>query len=1051
MRGVRRILVGLAVALSLPCAGLARGAGHAPASAATGITDSLAIPGGARAIARVIGLDAARPRGVVLLDVIRVIYEVDEGVDKKLDRRRAALRGYLEAIAAFERARLLLPGGSLALKLAEQPATRSSVETFARSLGTSLDESGRTYRLVASDSERDTARRRWLKEAGLDLDSLVRDVNAGNSVKPALPSDEVPLPAAAAAWLAAADPPSEFAGCLAAVLLGDRRLSLAYYGLSSLDADTRAFLTSEPNRFKRLITRLRASVLASRGRSLRIRDGLVEVPGGPEAAPMWEGMVGARVTDPFSFVLSLLERDDGRLALFYDTVGHLAPPAQRYVLGAGIPDIWARLHKLRELYGAFQAALVGWEPEARPFLRVVDDAAYVLMVTRMGPDGGVAPPAGRRFWQFVFDSPEVFSRTTPPVRGLERDQPMDALALIDLMCVVNTSIRLQRVEAWQFAQRVFGAAPPGAMMDVAVAVRGLARFRLLVLTLERMGIRDPAVYAAAVRNAQRLAGIADPGRIAVSLAQFQGALAVIERARFGRVITIDTASRLVTELSELELTPDDEYLGALGAWLDDRLLPAFDIAPGPPPSFRDPPGPAEYRAIGAMAGLGRTDAAAPMVQWEGLRYRIDPGAAELERLVKIRRKQGGPSLDAVLAFVREVNALRTSVTRPAELPARVAAIRTAFAGAGRAAPSVQAEAPRVAMATLGEWVSDALNDIQKHAGARDLARLERDALPLRRAADHLVAAELTSLAYAPHLGDPDGSALLAGDPALRHDFGETERNADLRLMVAWREPVERIGGAGGWRASGSLLGLDIGLSRLWLRRVANDSLSVPPTVSDSDRAAVTASAVLLNIFDMTDEGQAEVADAVRRGRARADALRADRRGLAEIVRQAGFGEWRREALPWSLDHEPDRAADYFSMADLYRIGAAESPSAALPDGWGASRYSFEGCLCVRFPTAEPWENYTGMKGRVLVVSQVNDSVLRVAEVLAELGLPARLSRAMMAYATQDVLDGMRPPTIDDWATIVASARRIPRARMEDYVAALTTGGPLMPAEGDVRQ
>ena len=40
---------------------------------------------------------------------------------------------------------------------------------------------------------------------------------------------------------------------------------------------------------------------------------------------------------------------------------------------------------------------------------------------------------------------------------------------------------------------------------------------------------------------------------------------------------------------------------------------------------------------------------------------------------------------------------------------------------------------------------------------------------------------------------------------------------------------------------------------------------------------------------------------------------------------------------------------------------------------------------------------------------------------------------------------MRTTDADDWLTIIRTAQRWPQSKIEDYVAALAAGGPLIPA------
>ena len=79
-------------------------------------------------------------------------------------------------------------------------------------------------------------------------------------------------------------------------------------------------------------------------------------------------------------------------------------------------------------------------------------------------------------------------------------------------------------------------------------------------------------------------------------------------------------------------------------------------------------------------------------------------------------------------------------------------------------------------------------------------------------------------------------------------------------------------------------------------------------------------------------------------------------------------------------------------------------------------------------------------------SAVPDLNLRVAELMAELKVPAALFGAVLAYATQDFIDGAPALYDDDWAGIVQFAGQLSRERIEDYVAALVAAGPVREAD-----
>ena len=75
---------------------------------------------------------------------------------------------------------------------------------------------------------------------------------------------------------------------------------------------------------------------------------------------------------------------------------------------------------------------------------------------------------------------------------------------------------------------------------------------------------------------------------------------------------------------------------------------------------------------------------------------------------------------------------------------------------------------------------------------------------------------------------------------------------------------------------------------------------------------------------------------------------------------------------------------------------------------------------------------------------VPDLSLLVAEALHQRHLPAVLARSMLLVATPDYLDRVAVAHEDDWLTLVSDVQRILPPRIDDYLASVTTGGPLVP-------
>jgi hypothetical protein len=82
-----------------------------------------------------------------------------------------------------------------------------------------------------------------------------------------------------------------------------------------------------------------------------------------------------------------------------------------------------------------------------------------------------------------------------------------------------------------------------------------------------------------------------------------------------------------------------------------------------------------------------------------------------------------------------------------------------------------------------------------------------------------------------------------------------------------------------------------------------------------------------------------------------------------------------------------------------------------------------------------------------IAAGVADLHLQVAVMLKELNLPAALARVILSGAVQDFVDDVRPMDDGDWLALSQRARVMSRERLEDYIAAATATGPLVPDTG----
>jgi hypothetical protein len=419
---------------------------------------------------------------------------------------------------------------------------------------------------------------------------------------------------------------------LAGAVLEERGASLLYRGLFQLDPATLTFIKGDVELLRALHDGSEA--FAAFAGSLMIRDGHVAVPGGLDAVPLWEDIVGEAVARPERFIPRLLTKDDGSVAALFDAVAHLEAPVQRFALGLNQTGARRRLEQMNALRRAFGAEPRWWHSNLGSYRRSLVDPARVLGSVAVDASGHLARPSGRRFWAAVFG----------PARSVPKDGEVDAAWLVEAVGRGSPETRRERLTQLTLAQRVFGDAPESSQRDVTAALRGLATCPALVLTLDRMDVRDPALYVAALDAADRLAVVRDRARRLESLSQLQATLALLDRARtWARALDSDAAATLLRSLFAVVAT-DHGYSGAIARWWEATLLPTLRRAT----HAADVSMPRELILAHALSGVRFDAGERQAFEWEGLPYRSDPGSEELRHFQEVRWRQGGPSLDDAL-------------------------------------------------------------------------------------------------------------------------------------------------------------------------------------------------------------------------------------------------------------------------------------------------------------------------------------------------------------------------------------------------------------------
>ncbi len=863
------------------------------------------------------------------------------------------------------------------------------------------------------------------------LFSLAQPGPRGGHDNPAVTSasDLVPVPLTADIWGRAIFHRKIEREELVGAIVSDHTAALLCHGLGALDDQTLQYFADHSSLLNRLAERSAPAFAAFSG-SLHIRANRVEPPGGPDATPLWEGVVGEKVSRPEAFIAKLFEVNEGRLAYLFDTIGQLDPARRAFALGLWMPDPAVRLERFKVLSSAGLNAYRDWHLRTLPFNRASYDLAMTLMRVSVDDKGAPRQPSARSFWARVFGGHELTDDPARLLHGLD-EEPIDAAWLAVAVGAGDLRQRLDRLDRLALGQRLFYS--PDDRAEALLALRALGRYRMLVLTLERIGVTSPGVYVAAARKAARLSAF-EGHRGFLIQAQFQGALTLIARMRAVRTIDVPAAEKLIQQVVSLPLSEDGRYLGAIANWLREtlKMLPAAENL--------------DWTLRAALSGPAAGVSGATRLTWEGQRYRLDLGAAERMRLERVREKQEALPVDVPLDLAhagRVIGAERASIADAQAVLTRLSTIakdvpeRTKREEEDNVPQGLAV--PPEAHAALRRTI----DELSKAIRNNDTKRFARIAEPLLELSDQLLSQNLLSIAYALDLGDPDGTILLADDVSHRHDFGFSAKDAEVRARTAWMVPHQDVSPGVPWHVTGSLLGLDIALSPLALRRINVERVLEAPRLTSNQRDGFSFSVAMMNPFSLRDADSEAIAEAIESGRRRVAALTGP--GDLEVVAaELSLDGARRRSLAWAFVHDRGRLESMVTLSELMVLGGARLDTL---DAWGTSMLFTMGCLCSRLTPPGRWLTLFGRPQLGMTAAGMPDVHLQVAVRLRELRMPAALARVVLSAAVQDFIDAVRPSAEVDWITMTRAARGITREQIEDYLAAATAAGPLVPDNG----
>ena len=226
-------------------------------------------------------------------------------------------------------------------------------------------------------------------DSGFPLPDLERTLQGGKAFEYPFDSSPVPVLFAEQDWMKAiAKNAGEKNGDLLDTILSDASGARLYWALSRMDLETSQVLQRSIGLEKLLPY---AAVLDFYGRSLCIRNGRVNVPGGTAAEAAWKDLVGASPDAPGPFVSKLVAKDKGWLAAYFDVLSRVSGTQQAYFTDS---------RRLRLFYAGLRTPDPS-VPATRGFYRPAP--GLLLLVTRLPLDSDGEPlvPGNLAVWREI--------------------------------------------------------------------------------------------------------------------------------------------------------------------------------------------------------------------------------------------------------------------------------------------------------------------------------------------------------------------------------------------------------------------------------------------------------------------------------------------------------------------------------------------------------------------------------------------------------------------------------------------------------------------------
>src|SRR4051812_5944017 len=330
-------------------------------------------------------------------------------------------------------------------------------------------------------------------DSGFPLPALEEALRRGEPFTHPYASSRVPLLFKEADWRGAVRQNKRRSYDVVELFLYHPALARLYWALSRIDPETRDTLQQSVG-LKKLLPL--AADLDFYGSQICIRSGRVEVPGGAAAEADWKDLVGASPRSPGDFVTRLLAKDNGWLAVYFDSFARISPERQQR---------FSQGHGLKTYYAAFRTTNLSSDA-ARPAFRLAP--GLLLLLTRLQWDGNGEPmvPGNIDLWKQILNQKsdhKLMRESSKRSAGLSRPQ--------DLLEILFTLSRLDSsggpVQMYLLFSELDSTRPPGRQLTadtLRVLAKKFSEYSEQYLTFCEFPELDDASFTAFVNAADAI-------------------------------------------------------------------------------------------------------------------------------------------------------------------------------------------------------------------------------------------------------------------------------------------------------------------------------------------------------------------------------------------------------------------------------------------------------------------------------------------------------------------------------------------------------------------